>query len=330
VASSTLKAAGLYAAGQPAATGPVSAAVAALTEGVLKAMFLGKVKTVAAVSVLFLALAGLAALAVFPLLGGRATAQPAVPGELQRFIGTWHVETTTVNGRALPKAETSQNDQMVYDRDGGWQQRSEGQTISSGVIVAVDTAAHYKAIDYKVVKGASTGKTVRAIYEFVDDDTYRICYPAPDRDRPADFSCKEGSGQTVCLLKRVKERPKEAAREEKKLWAGISVNQPVFQEGRDVNLLQFNFTLVNDGDKVVDPKIPGYPRLIVNGKELDLSNRPGTGPRDGRFAALPPGDYLLFGLGLGDDFNKAGVYRVYWQGEDFRSPEIVFRVMPKK
>jgi len=64
----------------------------------------------------------------------------------------------------------------------------------------------------------------------------------------------------------------------KKFWAGMSVNQPLFRAGHDTNLLQFSFALVNESDKVIDPKIPGYPRLVVNGKELDLSSIPGTGP----------------------------------------------------
>jgi RNA polymerase sigma factor (sigma-70 family) len=113
----------------------------------------------------------------------------------------------------------------------------------------------------------------------------------------------------------------------KKFWAGMSVNQPLFRAEQNTNLLQFNFALVNESYKVIDPKIPGYPRLIVNGKELDLSSIPGVGPRDGRFKALPPGDNLQFGMGAGQFFDKPGVYRVYWQGEEFRSNEVVFRVL---
>jgi hypothetical protein len=113
----------------------------------------------------------------------------------------------------------------------------------------------------------------------------------------------------------------------KKFWAGMSVNQPLFRAGHDTNLLQFNFALVNESAEVLDPKIPGYPRLIVNDKELDLTRIPGVGPRDGRFKALPPGDNLQFGMGAGQFFDKPGVYRVYWQGEDFRSNEVVFRVV---
>jgi RNA polymerase sigma factor (sigma-70 family) len=55
VASSTIKAASLLGAGQAAATGVISAKVATLTEGVLKTMFLNKLKTVV---MLLLVLAG--------------------------------------------------------------------------------------------------------------------------------------------------------------------------------------------------------------------------------------------------------------------------------
>lgn len=113
----------------------------------------------------------------------------------------------------------------------------------------------------------------------------------------------------------------------KKFWAGMSVNQPLFRAGQNTNLLQFNFALINESDKVVDPKIPGYPRLVVNGKELDLSLIPGVGLRDARFKALPPGDNLQFGMAAGQFFEKPGVYRVYWQGEEYRSNEVVFQVI---
>jgi multidrug efflux pump subunit AcrA (membrane-fusion protein) len=123
--------------------------------------------------------------------------------------------------------------------------------------------------------------------------------------------------------------PAEGAgdRAAKELWAGMSINQPLFRAGEDTNSLQFSFALVNGGDKVLDPRIPGYPRLVVNDKELDLSSIPGVGPRDERFKALPPGDNLRFGMAAGQFFDRPGVYRVYWQGEGFRSNEVVFRVM---
>src|SRR5262249_53517539 len=54
--SSTVKAAGLFAAGQAAATGVISVKVAALTEGVMKAMFVTKMKTAIVVIVMVIGL----------------------------------------------------------------------------------------------------------------------------------------------------------------------------------------------------------------------------------------------------------------------------------
>jgi hypothetical protein len=69
LAESTVKAAGLFAAG-PAAAGVISANVAGLTEGVVRAMFLGKLKTPLAT---VLVVSGLLALAYGLWAGGRSS-----------------------------------------------------------------------------------------------------------------------------------------------------------------------------------------------------------------------------------------------------------------
>src|SRR5262249_43727471 len=54
-----------------------------------------------------------------------------------------------------------------------------------------------------------------------------------------------------------------------KLWAAISVSQPVFV-AKNVTvsgIFQINFTVVNDGDMTVDPEI-STSKLFVNGKQL--------------------------------------------------------------
>ena len=113
------------------------------------------------------------------------------------------------------------------------------------------------------------------------------------------------------------------------LWASLSVNQPVFQEG-DTDRLNLSFALVNDGAKLINPKV-SRSKLVVNGKALaDSDFLLGNGPRDARFEALSPGDHLLFGYALGKVFARPGSYRVCWEGEGFRSAEITFRVLPKK
>jgi hypothetical protein len=114
-----------------------------------------------------------------------------------------------------------------------------------------------------------------------------------------------------------------------KLWAAISVCDPLFQEGWTKDLT-IHFTLVNDGNAVADPRIESW-KIIVNGEEIENSGFIfGNGIRTSNWNALAPGDALRFTYGLEQYFNKPGIYRVSWKGKDFEASTIVFRVMPSK
>jgi hypothetical protein len=112
------------------------------------------------------------------------------------------------------------------------------------------------------------------------------------------------------------------------IWAGLSVNHPVFKAGQ-MKDLRIEFTLVNDGDKVIDPKI-SESQIIINGKELTDSGVILSRVQQGlRFKALSPGDSLQFSLSLVEQFREPGTYRVSWKGAGFASPEIVLRILPE-
>ncbi len=111
------------------------------------------------------------------------------------------------------------------------------------------------------------------------------------------------------------------------LWAALGVNHSVFPADQ-VKDLVIEFTIVNDGDRPVDPGIAGS-RIIVNGNELrDSALILGKGPRDARFTSLPPGDHIRFTSKLGDLFQAPGTYHVTWRGDLFLAPEVSFRVLP--
>ena len=56
----------------------------------------------------------------------------------------------------------------------------------------------------------------------------------------------------------------------------------------------------------------------------------GNRPRNEWFHALPPGQVLQFGYQLGPRyFQKPGIYTVRWEGENFKSSELTFRVVPR-
>ena len=111
------------------------------------------------------------------------------------------------------------------------------------------------------------------------------------------------------------------------LWAALAVNHAAFRRG-EAEGLYVEFTLVNDGRATIDPKV-GESRIVVDDVELaDSALILGNGPRDARFAALPPGGHVRCGCALGDHFREPGVHRVSWRGPNFQSPEVVVRVLP--
>ena len=110
------------------------------------------------------------------------------------------------------------------------------------------------------------------------------------------------------------------------LWAALSASHAIFRAGRTKDL-RIEFTLVNDGDKGIDPKV-SESRIIINGEELTDSGLILSSVQKGaRFKALPPGATLQFSLPIGDQFRDPGTYRISWKGAGFQSPEIVLRVL---
>lgn len=113
------------------------------------------------------------------------------------------------------------------------------------------------------------------------------------------------------------------------LWAAITVQEPIFQEGRTESL-QVYFGLFNDGHLTINPKIDSS-HLLINGVEpKDWPFIITNGLRTPSFNSLPPGQYLRFTYVLGRYFQKPGIYTLRWKGENFRSAELTFRVLPGK
>jgi hypothetical protein len=116
------------------------------------------------------------------------------------------------------------------------------------------------------------------------------------------------------------------------LWAAITVLEPIFSEGQTQNL-QLEFGLVNESRTMAYPNVESS-HLFINGAQpqdgpFGVVIRNGFGPRTSDFAALPPGHSLRFGYAMGKYFEKPGIYTVRWEGEHFRAPDLIFRVMPK-
>lgn len=114
-----------------------------------------------------------------------------------------------------------------------------------------------------------------------------------------------------------------------KLWAGISVAEPTYSRG-NVERLQISFALVNDGASPLNPNVEAS-HLLINGAEPpDWGFIISNGLRSEYFKSLPPGQVLSFGYQLGRLFAKPGIYSVRWESANFKSANLVFRVIETK
>ena len=60
-----------------------------------------------------------------------------------------------------------------------------------------------KTIDYDVTEGVTKGKKQLGICK-LDGDTVKFCFGGPGKDRPMEFTTKEGSMRTLSVWKRDK------------------------------------------------------------------------------------------------------------------------------
>lgn len=114
------------------------------------------------------------------------------------------------------------------------------------------------------------------------------------------------------------------------LWTTLSVNQSLFQEESTKNLM-LHFTLVNDGNRVLDAgKMIDNSKLVVNGEELkDSAFIFANGPRTAEWNNLSPSGTMQFSKLLSEYFQKPGVYRISWKSSEFESLSVGFRVISK-
>jgi uncharacterized protein (TIGR03067 family) len=133
------------------------------------------------------------------LLAG-ADAPEAVKKEMAQLEGNWSMVSGERDGQALPDDLVKQAKRVSKD---GETTVSIGDQVFLKAKFTVDPTKKPKTIDYTVTEGDSKGKTMLGIYE-LNGDTAKFCFAAPGKDRPVDFTTKEGSERTLSVWKRDK------------------------------------------------------------------------------------------------------------------------------
>jgi uncharacterized protein (TIGR03067 family) len=127
-------------------------------------------------------------------------AQDFINRDLVRMQGEWSMVSGEIDGTALP--EDSVKGARRVTKDDETTVTIDGRVFMKAKFT-LDPEKKPRAIDYRMLEGATKGKTQLGIYEF-DGDTVKFCFAAPGKDRPTDFTTKEGSGRVLSVWKKAK------------------------------------------------------------------------------------------------------------------------------
>lgn len=233
--ASTIKAASLLATGQ--AAGIVTAKVVALTDGVVQAMFITKIKSVlVVVLVVGLALGGIglgvglstnpAAMAqaerpaspatakkeatvkaILPIAAD-ATEEEVTKKEMAKLQGTWAAVSVERGGKTLPDEEVKKLDIRLTIKGDEFMLMplaSTGPEHFPHGNFRINPAKNPKTIDFAVQLPFNLAKktsTVLGIYE-LDGDSLKLFQSRPDQERPVEFKTTPKSDLDIIVYKRV-------------------------------------------------------------------------------------------------------------------------------
>ncbi len=212
---STAKAAMLFAAGQAATTGVISAKVAVLTEGVMKAMLLTKLK-VTAIVLIVLASAGLGVSALtHRVLAGKpdaaptqATPQPdaqqaAAPKvEQEKVQGSWRLVSVEREGVVHTEAEALKNQYRYGQVEfAGDKVRFTGEDETLDGIFKLDLAKDPTQIEMTLGDPDGYRRTLTGIC-LVEKDALKLFLVEPQEQRPTEFTTRIGQRRPLLVFKR--------------------------------------------------------------------------------------------------------------------------------
>ncbi len=138
--------------------------------------------------------------AIVGLLLGADDAKKEQAGDAKQMAGVWSLVSAERDGQPAPEEFVKSLRREVKDDE--YALTRDGETLGKGKF-KVDSTTKPKTIDFMPTEGNAKGMTMLGIYELTGDNL-KVCYAAPGKDRPKEFSAPAGSGNTLSVWKREK------------------------------------------------------------------------------------------------------------------------------
>jgi RNA polymerase sigma factor (sigma-70 family) len=284
--ASTIRAASLLAAGQTALAGAVPAKVVALTEGVLKAMLMTKVRTVTTALLVVAAVGiGCGGLLSRPATlaaddgppngaAGPATPRPdrerlqGAKDDLGSLQGTWRAVAAENDGGKVGGGSPNLNHRLVIRQATlTLFELTQPEAARATADITLDTrhTPRVMVLAWKSSPFAAKKAFTQAAIYALDGDTLRLCLSMNvpgDLEAPADFSAKAGSRRGLWTFRR--ERPgtdKRPAAKKGRNDASVRVNERNFGTGPVPG--------VNADAGLTGPVVTGQPGPLAVGKSME-------------------------------------------------------------
>lgn len=129
----------------------------------------------------------------------KAAREEAGRKELQKFQGTWVVESQELDGKLAKTAEI--NTRTFFCGADVFVVRKGTELLQLG-IHKIDPSKSPKTINATITKGLYQGETMLGIYE-IDGERLKVCFDIEGQKRPSEFKTSAKEGRFLAIYKRV-------------------------------------------------------------------------------------------------------------------------------
>jgi uncharacterized protein (TIGR03067 family) len=137
-------------------------------------------------------------------LSAAADDSEAAKKELKRFEGAWVPASGEKGGAKLADEDVKKGRITWTGKEVRLLTPHQSKEEIKGT-VTLDPTTKPKRMDWVRSQGPHKGEAMQGIYEFVGEDSYRVCFAPPGKERPKEFRTKPGSGHTLHVWKRAKD-----------------------------------------------------------------------------------------------------------------------------